>query len=31
MVERNLNDNSQIKELNEVTNDDLILDIGQKL
>ena len=30
MVGKNLNDNSQIKELNEVTNDDLILDIGPK-
>ena len=30
MVGKNLNDKSLIKELNEITNDDLILDIGPK-
>tara|TARA_B100000902_G_scaffold206641_1_gene196877 strand:+ start:720 stop:1898 length:1179 start_codon:yes stop_codon:yes gene_type:complete len=30
VVGKNMNDQAQIKELNEVTNDDLILDIGPK-
>ena len=30
VVGKNIEDNAQIKELNEVTNDDLILDIGPK-
>ena len=30
MVGKNINDNSKVKELNEITNDDLILDIGPK-
>ena len=30
MVGKNLNDNSKIKELNDIENDDLILDIGPK-
>ena len=30
MVGKNMNDEAQIKQLNEITNDDLILDIGPK-